>query len=445
MKPSLSWVPLLALWFAMPAASGADTLLIIGDSLSKEYLYELDYIGGEDADGIKNWNEILDQRRSQYFEYGPEGDHVDLRLIGHEYNWSVPGSDADDWWNDYLSAGFPQDELYGIPELEDQLENDAERIVVFLGGNDLRANYGSVYDGSLSTSTFANNLFNDIEDVVNWVLQRRKSGSEVVLVNVPHLGATPSKNDAHPYHPTKTGRVTTALNSVNNRLTTFAQQKNIGLADIYSPTLGLVIADQICIGNMPILRYPPHSDGNPRYCFLGDGLHPNMPLQALFAQIIVDAFNTKYNRSIPRITNQEILVNILGFRADQQFDDWLGGHGIPNAQRGAASDPEKDGVANLIEYALDLDPAKSDAEKLPQAQWSVAGGQTWLTLTWKLRAQLCPAVTITAQQSGNLTAWQNVAAGNLLQNPDGSISARLLRQPGDPPVFLRLKASLVQP
>lgn len=422
-----------------------DNLLIIGDSLSKEYLYELDFIGGEDATGIKNWAEILDQRRSQYFEYGPEENNADLRLIGHRYNWSVPGSEADQWWNDYLNADFPNDLFYGIPTLEDHLASDAERIVVFLGGNDLRANYGSVYDGTLSATTFANNVFNDIEDIVNWVLARRKSGSEMVLVNVPHLGATPNKNDAHPYHPTKTGRVTTALNSINNRLATLASQKGIGLADIYAPTLDLVTADHICIGNMKILRYPPHSDGDPHYCFLGDGLHPNMPVQAVFAQIILDAFNAKYSHSISRLTNAEILANVLGFRTDQQLYEWLGAEGIAAAQRGPTDDPDHDGVANLLEYALEMDPAVGDVDNLPAGIASASNGTPCLSLTWKLRSQDCPVVSLAAQQSVDLSSWQDVPAANVTPNIDGSTTACVPLPAGGTRIFMRLRAQLVAP
>ena len=112
----------------------AEQLLIIGDSLSKEYEYELAGIGGNsDAQGIMSWTEILDEYRHGDFDFGGSAIRPDLRLIGHKHNWSLPGSFARQWV-DYLDADFPMDYVYGIPELEDQLQGEVERVVVFLGG-----------------------------------------------------------------------------------------------------------------------------------------------------------------------------------------------------------------------------------------------------------------------------------------------------------------------
>ena len=427
-------------------AAAADQMLIIGDSLSKEYEYEWAGIGGDaGVTPVMNWAEILDDRRHTNFDFGTSATFNDLRLIAHHYNWSVPGAFAHEWWDKYLSAGSPAKYVYGIPELEDQISNEAERIVIFLGGNEVRSEYGNLYDGNLAPATFANALFNDLEDIVNWVMDRKRSTAEVVLVNVPHLGACPAKNDPHPYNATKTGRVTSALVNVNNRLATLAQSKGIGLADVYSPMLSLVTSSYLCIGTVPIYRYPPRSDGNSRYAFLGDGLHPNMPIQALFAQRILDAFNAKYNHSYARLTNQEILTSLLGLSPTQIFDDWALSKNVPVGSRGLLDDGDRDGVKNMLEFALDLDPTKPDSKKLPQPEMFVLNGQTYVGMTARLRIQECPLISLTVEQSNNLQAWTAVPANTIFQNPDGTTSVRIARAPNSPPLYLRIRANLIPP
>ena len=427
-------------------AAAAQQMLIIGDSLSKEYEYEWAGIGGDaGVTPVMNWAEILDDRRHTNFDFATSATFNDLRLIAHHYNWSVPGAFAHDWWDKYLSAGSSAKYVYGIPELEDQISNEAERIVIFLGGNEVRSEYGSLYDGDLSPTTFANALFNDLEDIVNWVMDRKRSTAEVVLVNVPHLGACPAKNDPHPYNATKTGRVTSALVNVNNRLATLAQSKGIGLADVYNPMLSLVTSSYLCIGTVPIYRYPPRSDGNSRYAFLGDGLHPNMPIQALFAQRILDAFNAKYNHSYARLTNQEILTSILGLSPTQIFDDWVLSKNVPAGSRGLLDDGDRDGVKNMLEFALDLDPTKPDSKKLPQPEIFVLNGQTYVGMTARLRIQECPLISLTVEQSANLRGWTAVPASTIFQNPDGTTSVRIARAPNSPPLYLRIRANLIPP
>ncbi len=445
--PAYLLAMLTMLTMLSPSVHAAQQLLIIGDSLSKEYEYEGDYIGGADAPaGLHSWTEILDDKRHSYFDFGTSSTYADVRLLGHRHNWSIPGSFASEWINKYLTANFPLNYTYGIPELESQLNGSVERVVIFLGGNEIRSQYGNLYDGNLAPSTFASGLFNDLEDIVNWVLDRRASGTQVVLANLPHLGACPDKNDAHPYNVTKTGRVTSAITNVNGRLQTLAQTKGIGYADIYSTFSGLVNSDHLCIGGVPIWRYPVHSDGDPRYCFLGDGLHPNMPVQAIIAQIILDAFNTKYGTTIPRLTNTEILTNVLGLSSDLVFTEWLAGYGVPASQRGFAADPDKDGVQNLMEYALDLDPGKSDSRLLPKPETVVTNGITYVGITWKPRLTTCPWGTLYAQQSSNLVNWNTVAAGNVTWNPTTQTqTVRIARPVGSPPLFLRLKAEILPP
>lgn len=439
LPPSLAAL-LLATSLGIPSVHADQPLLILGDSLSKEYEYEQNFIGGStDAQGIMNWCEILDDKRHAYFDFGPSKTYGDLRLIGHKYNWSVPGAYADDFATKYLTASFPQDEIYGIPELESQLKNDVERVVIFIGGNDIRTNYGTLYDGG-STTSFINDTYADIAAMVDWV-RSKKSSLEMVLVGVPHTGCTPKTNADHPYDPVKTGRITTALTTLNNKLQTLANQRGIGYcADVFEITKFLLTADHLNIGNVPIWKNPTTTTGDPHLLFLGDGFHPNEPCQAIFAQRILDVFNAKYSHAFPRLTNSEILTDILGLRTDALFDDWTKSFSLADGQRGMADDPDHDGVKNLMEYALDMTPSKADSNKLPQPEKLTISGQIYGGLTWKPRVQPSPLVSLVPQQSNNLSTWSDVSPGLITSNTNGTFSVRVPLTSGGSPLFLRLQA-----
>jgi hypothetical protein len=278
---------------------------------------------------------------------------------------------------------------------------------------------------------------------VNWVLGK-KSSLKVMIVGVPHIGCTPKTNDFHPYDSVRTGRVTSALNSLNNKLATLANQKGVGYcSDVFDITKVLLTQDYFCLGGVPIWKNPPHEDGDPRYLFLGDGFHPGHACQAVFAQRILDAFNAKYGSSIPRITNTDILTSILGLRTDLPFDDWTKNHNLPDGERGVGDDWDADGVKNLVEYALDMNPTIKDQRLLPAPEITTVNGQLCVGITYKLRIQECSLFAVTPQQSSNLSSWTDVPSANIKTNADGSLSVRLPIIAGNPPIFLRLKARLL--
>lgn len=355
-------------------AVGAERVLIIGDSLSKEYEVEWLGIGGAPLVSPKpNWAEILDERRAQWFEFGNSGVFGDWRLIGHDYNWSIPGSYARDW------PGYLED---APGELVDQLRNVVDRVVIFLGGNDIRVKYQDLYSGKPSAEWVAQ-VVSDIRAVVEFV-QERNPALQVVLVNVPHLGASPKVNSSHPYDPGKTGRVTAALDDLNGRLAALARERGTGIANIYRITRELVTKPYWVIGGYRSNKQS-SSQGAPDCLFLGDGFHPNYSIQAVFAQIILDAFNDRYGTGIPRLGNREILVNILSVGASQTMDQWVKGFGVGSGDRGFADDPDGDGVRNILEFAFDMDPTYPDAHRLPAPRVVPQSGGPALRLEWQPR------------------------------------------------------------
>lgn len=76
---------------------------------------------------------------------------------------------------------------------------------------------------------------------------------------------------------------------------------------------------------------------------MADGFHPATVAQALLADILLDALNRATGRSIPRLTNREILGEVLGLDPGQPYLDWAGPAG------GFTADPDGDGLPNLAD------------------------------------------------------------------------------------------------
>lgn len=101
------------------------------------------------------------------------------------------------------------------------------------------------------------------------------------------------------------------------------------------------------------------------------------------------------------------LSNATVVIADQPFDAWRLRHFSPPeladpAQSGPDADPDGDGVLNLQEYALGLDPrtANVGANGLPRAE--IRDG--WFTFSYS-RLKAATDVAILIERSGNLSEW----------------------------------------
>ncbi len=94
-----------------------------------------------------------------------------------------------------------------------------------------------------------------------------------------------------------------------------------------------------------------------------------------------------------------LVVNQVGFAAWQTANFTLSERGDASVS-GPNADPDRDGVNNLVEYALGLDPKSASVSGLPQI--SVQGTEWWFTYA---RPSERPDVTYTVETSTNLTNW----------------------------------------
>ena len=443
----------IATWVASFAASvSAVNVVTIGDSLTAEYDVIPDVPGFDDlpTDYAKvtvagweamSWVEVAGRVRGRYFNFGQWKTLSDPwappRLSGYEYNWAVPGVDAGQYEDFVTSSIFENALFYAARQpLEGQLASRAQRVVIWLGGNDFRGNYGFLYDGG-STTSLIDGLIDDLGKIIDFV-RRQNANVQIVIGNVPDLGATPTKKAAHP-DPAKRARVTAATAAANARIDALAANKGVVVADTYSVTAALVQGLPVYFGGVQILN-DKNADNHPRFAFARDGLHPNTALQILNVRAIVRAFNRGYGAGIPSITDAEAL-QVLGVEADQPFFDWLGRLGI--ADKSFQADADGDGLTQLAEFAFGLDPRKTDANLLPVTVGGrVPGFSGSVSIRFTPRADRARYVTVRAQYSADGVTWSGIPSEQVVANGDGSFTAAV---PPGGPVHLRLRVVTIPP
>ena len=437
----------------LPQSARAAKVVTIGDSLTAEYDVIPDVPGFDDlpTDYAKvtvagweamSWVEIAARLRGRYFKFGKWKELSDPwsapRLSGYEYNWAVPGVDAGQYEDFVTSSIFSNPFFYAARQpLEDQLADTAQRVVIWLGGNDFRGNYGPLYDGQ-DSSSFVDGLIDDLTKIIDFV-QDQNSDVQIVIANVPDLGATPSKKAAHP-DPGKRARVTAVTEAVNARIAKLAAKKGVVVADAYASTAALVKDVPLYFGGIRIVN-DKNADNNPQYAFTRDGLHPNTALQILNARVIIRAFNRGFGAGIPNITDAEALA-LLGIDPDQPFFNWLARFGITD--KSFLADSDEDGLTRLAEYAFGLSPKTADADLLPvSVGGKVPGFSGDVSVRFTPRASRARYVAVKVQYSAKNVGWTSVPSARVVANADGLFTAAVPKTVGA--VHLRLKVVTIPP
>lgn len=464
----------LALALQSSPVPAAEQMVTLGDSLT--FSYETEFgsqvsipfvvsYGDGFGSKVRNWAEILHKTayRNSSFDLGsrksvsfdlPFGGDFDF-FFRNQYNWAIPGMRVGELWKfmnrEVTLASFLDPDLaalleysdfdeatdFAIGDLEDQIRTTAERVVVFIGGNDIRGVYPDIY--KLNTpGTFVADFMRDTTSIIDRI-RFLNPNIQIVLVNVPHVGITPEVKEKWPTDPIKTAQVTTVLLDLNRQLADLATSRNIGYADIFTPTLPLLDDTALRIHGITIANSGSDT-GNLSYVWLNGpvskNFHPNTSVQAIVANEIIDAFNKRYHTGIAPLSATEILGGLLGkttAQIDMTFADWMTGFGKLGLP--VTDDSDGDGLNAGVEFSLGLNPAYRDSYKVSTG---IVGNA--LELSYPIRLPSTTRFTLTPAWSANLTSPFTPLSPLPTTGPDGLAHARLPLTASKG--FLRLQATV---
>ena len=363
-----------ALAIQSATVTAAEQIIALGDSLSFAYEAEFCFrktitgvgnIGDNMPQTVRNWIEVLSNPtyRGDRFELGvrdevtvsPPFDPPFNLYFRQSHNWSIPGIKVDDL-RQFLAgqatftsiingdpdfstlstilsySNFNNATDFALSDLESQIQNTAERVTVMIGGNDIKAAYGAIYNGG-SGAAFVNDFMADLTVILDR-LQSLNPNLQIVVANVPHVGITPLIRNSWPYDVVKTELVSAVLRDLNSRIATLAASRQLGLADIYTPTLPLLSGTmKLCIHGVTFVVDGTSSgnvSGNLGNVWLNGptskNFHPNTSAQTVIANEVIGAFNKRYQTGIAPLSATEMLVGLLArtpASIDMTYANWI--------------------------------------------------------------------------------------------------------------------------
>lgn len=407
-------------------AAGLRTV-VIGDSLSAEYDALPDIPGVDDPTEYAavtvpgwealSWVEVLGRLRPEALDFGSFRTTLpgwnDLRFTGYKYNFAIPGFTAAQYEDIVNSSLFSNPQyLLQRTALREALA-DAEACVVWVGANEIRADYRFLCEGGNPTN-LVKGVRRDVAEILDFVRDAAPS-IKLLLVNLPDLGAAPSKQAENP-DAEKRKRASTAIALANQSLDEIAAAREVPVADAFKSTRRVVEGECFEFGAVSI-RCASDADNDPRYAFTREGLHPNTALQIEIARLIVAALNAAYDSGIPPISDAEALA-LLGLSPQTEYEDWAAQHRLEGS--GFGEDPDQDGLPNIAEFVFGCAPLEKSECPISFA----ISGET-VTASYSPEPDRAGLVTVTPMVSSNLKDWGAVPPDQLTVESNGRVTVSL--------------------
>ena len=362
-----------------------------------------------------NWVEILAAQRAADYDFG----HYATQ--GHEYNYAIPGYDTVQWM-DIIEADF-WDPLYYIRFRMQQDYDEVGVVVIMLGGNDIRANYGDLYDpgpGDITPTEFKNTVLTNLGKIITEI--RDENGSvPIVLADVPDLSIAPDIIADHP-DATKRAGVTVIVGELNQEIATLAASRAVTLANVSLLSDRLLSPGPIYIGAIEMINdKDPTRENRPHYLFCKEGLHPSTNGQSIIANVLIDAINSATNHTVQKLESREVITDLLGLNPDQPYINWASNKNL--TEPSMTVDSDGDGIPNLGEYLLGLNPLVVDTSHIVTLQ--DIGGTDYLTLGYSPDLDALRLADVIVKYSLDLDDWLELPNGSLIDLGNGSFQARL--------------------
>lgn len=433
----------LTLAIASAAHAAPVKILTIGDSLTDEYseiadlanIITIDVVYPEpdppnpdNNPTALNWAEILRGHRPAHADFGPFAQwggldfiffiipdpYGDLRYKGNEYNFAVASTTSTNWieilTTDGTTSDFPFAGFF-FPNTKNALFATLPSVdvaVIFLGGNDLKNDYFAIFNDGPPEPLFTE--IHDRIETIHTILRTEAPSLPIIVATVPDVGATPNIFDVYNTPAIQVATRAKIAGMNQDIVDTFSAKPNTVVArvdnltsDILDIVLGLVPGPYDLNGTEFIIDGEPFNSAP--YLFCKDDFHPNTVGQVLIANEIIAAVNELFPDAITPFSNREILDVVLALDPDQPYLDWIAPYGL--IDDGPDDDPDRDGLANLIEMILGTPP---NAFSTPfSGAWP--GGVSWTPADDRYAA-------LTPEESPDLSGWTPVPAERLAT--DGS-------------------------
>ena len=406
-------------------------ILVVGDSLSEEYRFEIPFsapASDPTESNTKNWVELLAEFRSDEITFGDyENDafaYLDLRNAGYEFNWGVPGAETT-LWSDVMKATFFEDQEY-LPSQQTLLSqiDDVDAVVIFLGGNDIQNTYRDLTKNT-PPPNFPNNIIEQLKDLID-PIRDENSSVPIVIGNFPDVGGTEKRRLDFPDAAIR-AIATGYINQANQALQDYAAANGFTVFNVSDLTSDLASEAPYRIGNVEFFSSS-DPENKPRFLFCRDGFHSSTSSQVRLANMIVEALNLEADWTLTPFSDEETLTDILGIPPDTDNDylSWIAPFNLPN--NSLLKDHDHDGLTHLAEFLLNKDPTIPDAPPVDRDQ----------TLTYHPVPEREVFGSISPRLSYDLTNWYPISFDELEILPDGR------RKVSMPVPFIRLVFGLTR-
>ncbi|MFD0893575.1 SGNH/GDSL hydrolase family protein [Luteolibacter ambystomatis] len=411
-------------------------ILAVGDSLTEEYAYELTF-SAPDSDktnaNVRNWPELLRIYRPTEASLGPYEptafSYSDLRNAGHEWNFGIPGMTIRNWivllaTNNPLDPPSGEALGYGYYATRSALINQlpsAEVIVIVLGSNDLKQDYNDIFN-STEPASFYTLITARLGSIHDWIRQRRPT-TPIVIATIPDVGATPVIAGTYS-DPVRRASARAKIATLNQNIVNLAASKGATVARLDKLTDR--VFDEVPFQlNGTVFTLAGAPENPPDRVFCKDSFHAATVAQALITNTILTACTTATGRAVTQFSNRDILT-LLGFNPDAPYNTWAAAYPELGAQN---ADDDRDGVQNLVEYALGTSPKQFGTPFT---------FTTPTTLRFGTSATALRYASLTVTESTNLSTWSAVPAGRITIGGDGTWT---VAPSGAAKTFYRLAAS----
>ncbi len=114
-------------------------------------------------------------------------------------------------------------------------------------------------------------------------------------------------------------------------------------------------------------------------------------------------FNETASGSAAQASQIIAAINSVELAPEESFATWIAESTVPAGEQGDDDDPDGDGLTNLLEYALGLDPAAADAENGPRIEKDA--GTVRLVFQRSKSAAVDPIVIETGSSLGDFAPY----------------------------------------